>query len=71
MYLSGPFSWPSMGTSVPAGTILDPNSTGKSIILTPAAVSATMLYWMNVKILPEFGIDGNPFLSQFEIEFLK
>ncbi len=71
MYLSGPFSWPSMGTSVPAGTILDPNSTGKSIILTPAAVSATMLYWMNVKILPEFGIDGNPFLNQFEIEFLK
>ncbi|MEJ5995397.1 LamG-like jellyroll fold domain-containing protein [Pedobacter sp. Du54] len=71
MYLSGPFSWPSIGTSVPAGTTVDANATGKSIILTPAAVSATMLYWMNVKILPEFGIDGNPFLSQFEIEFLK
>ncbi|SFH00416.1 alkaline phosphatase family protein [Pedobacter insulae] len=71
MYLSGPFSWPSMGTSLPAGNIPDPNAGGKSIILTPAAVSATMLYWMNIKILPVFGIDGNPFLNQFEIEFLK
>ncbi|RZL50906.1 MAG: DUF4983 domain-containing protein [Pedobacter sp.] len=71
MFLSGPFSWPSLGTNVPAGTLVDPNASGKSIILTPAAVSATMLYWMNVKILPEFGIDGNPFLNQFEIEFLK
>jgi hypothetical protein len=71
MYLSGPFSWASFGTNVPAGTLADPNAAGKSIILTPAAVSATMLYWMNVKILPEFGMDGNPFLNQFEIEFLK
>lgn len=71
MYLSGPFSWPSLGVNVPAGTAVDSNSGGKSVILTPASVSATMLYWMNVKILPEFGIDGNPFLNQFEIEFLK
>lgn len=71
MYLSGPFSWASLGANVPSGTTVDPTAGGKSIILTPAAVSATMLYWMNVKILPEFGIDGNPFLNQFEIEFLK
>lgn len=71
MFMSGPFSWSAFGTNVPAGTAADPNASGKSIIITPAAVSATMLYWMNVKILPEFGIDGNPFLNQFEIEFLK
>ncbi len=71
LYLTGPFAWASFGTNVPAGTLADPNAAGKSIILTPAAVSATMLYWMNVKILPEFGMDGNPFLNQFEIEFLK
>jgi hypothetical protein len=71
MQLSGPFTWPALGTSVPAGTILDPNASSKSVVLTPGAVSSTMLYWMNVKILPEFGIDGNPFLNQFEIEFLK
>lgn len=71
MFLSGPFSWPSLGVNVPSGTTADLTANGKSIILTPAAVSATMLYWLNVKILPEFGIDGNPFLNQFEIEFLK
>lgn len=71
MVLSGPYTWKAMGTSVPATVTADPNANGKSIILTPASVSATMLYWMNVKILPEFGIDGNPFLNQFEIEFLK
>lgn len=71
MVLSGPFTWKAMGADVPASVTADPNAKAKSIILTPAAVSATMLYWMNVKILPEFGIDGNPFLNQFEIEFLK
>ena len=71
MLLSGPYTWKGIGNDVPPGAIADPNSSGKSIIITPAAVSATMLYWMNVKILPEFGIDGNPFLNQFEIEFLK
>lgn len=71
MNLAGPFAWTAFGTNVPAGTLADPNAGGKSIVLTPAAVSATTLYWMNIKILPEFGIDGNPFLNQFEIEFLK
>ncbi|TCC91965.1 DUF4983 domain-containing protein [Pedobacter frigiditerrae] len=71
MVLSGAYTWKSMGADVPASVTPDPNASGKSIILTPASVSATMLYWMNVKILPEFGIDGNPFLNQFEIEFLK
>jgi hypothetical protein len=71
MVLNGAFSWKAMGTDVPASVTPDPNAKGKSIIITPAAVSATMLYWMNVKILPEFGMDGNPFLNQFEIEFLK
>jgi len=71
MVLNGAFTWKAMGTDVPASVTADPNAGAKSIIITPAAVSATMLYWMNVKILPEFGIDGNPFLNQFEIEFLK
>lgn len=71
MELSGPFTWVSMGTDVPASVTPDPNAKGKSILLTSGAVSATMLYWLNVNILPEFGIDGNPFLKEFEIEFLK
>ncbi|MFA6276488.1 MAG: LamG-like jellyroll fold domain-containing protein [Pedobacter sp.] len=71
MELSGPYTWVSLGTDVPGTVTPDPNSKGKSILLTPTAVGATMLYWLNISILPEFGIDGNPFLNQFEIEFLK
>ena len=71
MELSGPFTWVSMGTDVPVSVSPDANAKGKSILLTSGSVSATMLYWLNIKILPEFGMDGNPFLNQFEIEFLK
>lgn len=71
MVLKGSFKWISMGTDVPATVTPDPNAVGKSIIVSPAAVGATMLYWLNVNILPEFGVDGNPFLNQFELEFLK
>jgi hypothetical protein len=71
MELSGPFTWVSLGTDVPATVTPDANAKGKSILLTSGAVSATMLYWLNIPILPTFGMDGNPFLNQFEIEFLK
>lgn len=71
MSLYGPFTWKSMGTDVPASVTADSDAAGKSIALTSASVSANMLYWMNIKILADFGIDGNPFLNQFEIEFLK
>lgn len=71
MFLSGPYTWVSLGKDVPVSVTPDPNASGKSILLTSSAVSASMLYWLNIKILPEFGMDGNPFLNQFEIEFLK
>lgn len=71
MVLNGPFTWKAMGADVPVSITPDPNAAGKSIIVTPASVSANMLYWLNIPILPAFGIDGNPFLNQFEIEFLK
>jgi len=71
MNLYGPFTWKAMGTDVPASVTADPNATGKSLVITNGAVGATMLYWLNINILPEFGIDGNPFLKEFEIEFLK
>ncbi|TKC09941.1 DUF4983 domain-containing protein [Pedobacter polaris] len=71
MLIAGNFKWNSLGTDVPATVTADTNASGKSIVLTPTAVGATMLYWLNINILPEFGIDGNPFLNQFEIEFIK
>jgi hypothetical protein len=69
--LGGLYSWAALGTDVPPSVTPDASANGKSIVLSSGAVGATMLYWLNINILPEFGIDGNPFLNQFEIEFLK
>lgn len=71
MLLSGPFAWTGFGTDVPPSMTADPNAAGRSIILTPSAVTALTLYWMKIPILPDFGMDGNPFLNQFEVEFIK
>lgn len=71
MVLSGPYTWTALGTDVPSGTVADANATGKSVLNTTGDVTATMLYWLNINILPEFKIDGTPFLSKFEVEFLK
>ncbi|RYF26458.1 MAG: DUF4983 domain-containing protein [Flavobacteriales bacterium] len=69
--LNGPFAWRGLGTDVPASMDPDPNAGGKSIIVAPSSVTALTMYWMNIAILPDFGIDGNPFLNQFEVEFIK
>ncbi len=71
MLLYGAYTWKAMGTDVPPSVIADPNAVGKSVPLTPTTVGANMLYWMKIKILPDYGLDGNPFLNQFELEFLK
>ncbi len=71
MQLNGAFGWASLGTDVPSSVTPDPNASGKSIIVTPTSITALTMYWMRINILPEFGMDGAPFLDQFEIEFLK
>ncbi|WP_316844513.1 LamG-like jellyroll fold domain-containing protein [Pedobacter psychrodurus] len=73
MVLGGQYKWTSLGTDVPSGTIADPNYVvgAKSYVSTLGDAAALALYWMNIKILNEYGIDGNPFLNQYELEFLK
>lgn len=73
MLLSGQYKWVPLGVDVPAGTAPDPNyvASAKSYVSSLGDVSALSLYWMNIKILSDYGFDGNPFLNQFEIEFLK
>jgi len=73
MLLSGQYKWVPLGIDVPAGTAPDPNyaASTKSYVSSLGDVSALSLYWMNIKILSDYGFDGNPFLNQFEIEFLK
>ncbi|MNK72009.1 Type I phosphodiesterase / nucleotide pyrophosphatase [compost metagenome] len=73
MLLSGQYKWVSLGIDVPAGTTADPNyaASTKSYVSSLGDVSALSLYWMNIKILSDYGFDGTPFLNQYEIEFLK
>ncbi|WP_316749338.1 alkaline phosphatase family protein [Pedobacter gandavensis] len=70
MVLKGSYKWIAMGTDVPASVAVDPNATDKSIIVANYSIGANILYWMNIKNLASFGIDGDPFLNQFESEFL-
>jgi len=73
MVLSGQYKWTALGIDVPPGTAPDPNyvASAKSYVSSLGDVSALSLYWMNIKILSDYGFDGNPFLNQYEIEFLK
>ncbi|WP_165501383.1 alkaline phosphatase family protein [Pedobacter psychrodurus] len=73
MFLGGQYKWTPLGIDVPAGTTPDPTYVqgAKSFVSTLGDATALSLYWMNIKILNDYGIDGNPFLNQFELEFLK
>ena len=71
MNISGPYSWKSFKDDVPPSMEPDPNAGGRSIIVAPNAVAALAMYWMNIEIKPDYGIDGVPFLNQFEVEFVK
>ncbi|WP_443938705.1 hypothetical protein [Pedobacter sp. MW01-1-1] len=73
MVLTGAYKWTGLGTDVPAGTTADPSYVAgeKSYVSILGDATALSLYWMNIKILSDYGIDGNPYLNQYEIEFLK
>lgn len=71
MKIFGAFKWVALGQNAPSQSNVDVTAAGYSLVSTSADVGALAMYWMNVKILPEYGIDGKPFLKDFEIEFLK
>ncbi|MGY3053013.1 hypothetical protein ACVWYG_001210 [Pedobacter sp. UYEF25] len=69
--LSGGYTWANLKDLFPPATKAEPTTGGISVISTPSDVTALMMYWMNIEIKPDYGIDGNPFLNKFEIEFVK
>jgi len=71
MQLTGPYVWTSLGNDYPPGTTPEPITSSLSIPSTVSDVSALTLYWMKINILSDFGFDGKPYLTKFEIEFLK
>lgn len=69
--LSGTYTWANLQGLYPPGTTSQPATGAISVISTPSDIAALMMYWMNIEIKPDYGITGNPFLKQFEIEFIK
>jgi Type I phosphodiesterase / nucleotide pyrophosphatase/Domain of unknown function (DUF4983)/Concanavalin A-like lectin/glucanases superfamily len=69
--LSGTYTWANLQGLYPPGTTLQPATGSISVISTPSDITALIMYWMNIEIKPDYGIDGNPFLNKFEIEFIK
>ncbi len=71
MALSGSYVWLNMGDSYPSASAIMPVTSSLSIPTNATDIAALTLYWMNIEILADFGMDGNPYLENFEIEFLK
>lgn len=68
MSVKGAYSWIDLGKEAPLSHPVI--SEGISSIATSTAITPIMLYWMKVKILPDFKIEGDPILDDFEQEFL-
>ncbi|MCX2473764.1 hypothetical protein OQZ33_05430 [Pedobacter sp. MC2016-05] len=69
MDLTGAYNWLSLNKAVPPSVPLIGD--GVSTLPGNTAITPVLLYWMNVKILPTFKIEGDPILNKFELEFLK
>lgn len=69
--IKGPYKWVSFGDDLPSSSKPDEKVEKHSIISTAYDISALTLYWMNIPILKDFGLDGLPYLNKFEVDFLK
>lgn len=71
MEMHGTYQWASLGANYPAGSTPDANLSSLSVTTTMSDISALTLYWMKINILSDFSFDGQPYLKNFELEFLK
>lgn len=68
--LSGKYTWINTGDNYPSSSPVLPITSSFSIPTTSADIAALTLYWMKIDILSDFGMDGNAYLNNFELEFL-
>ncbi|GAA4139940.1 hypothetical protein GCM10022216_18610 [Sphingobacterium kyonggiense] len=69
--LSGKYSWINLGENYPSGTVNLPVTSNISIPTTVNDIAPLTLYWMRIDVLSDFGMDGNSYLNNFELEFLN
>lgn len=68
--ITGPSSWSALGNDIPVSRTSQ-NISGVSIVPTSPDVASLCLYWLKIPIKEEWKMDGNPWISNYEIEFLK
>lgn len=68
--IAGPSSWAALGNDIPVSRAPQTIS-GVSIVPTSPDVASLCLYWLKIPIKDEWKMDGNPWISNYEIEFLK
>ncbi|WP_316814062.1 DUF4983 domain-containing protein [Pedobacter heparinus] len=71
MVIGGPYAWSSLGTNSPSQSTVNPSTGAYSFQPSSADIGALMMYWLNVKVLPDYDISGKPFIKEFEPEFIK
>lgn len=69
--MNGGALWTALGNDIPVSRTPQEVVDEISIIPTTTDIAALALYWLKIPINADWGLDGNPWISKFEIEFLK
>ncbi|MNQ75088.1 Type I phosphodiesterase / nucleotide pyrophosphatase [compost metagenome] len=70
--MKGSGTWDALGNDIPVSrTPQNINDGTLSVVATGADVTALAFYWLRVPVKSDWGLDGVPWISNFEIEFIK
>ncbi len=70
--MRGSGSWDALGNDIPASRSPQSLTDGTlSIVATGPDVTALTFYWLKMPVKSDWSLDGVPWISNFEIEFIK
>lgn len=68
--MTGSYKWVGLGSDMPISRVSKPVD-GISVVTAGPDITALLYYWLKITVKPAWGVDGNGWLSKFEVEFLK
>lgn len=70
--MTGSGIWDALGNDIPVSrTPQELGKSGISIVNTGPDVSSLIFYWLRVPVKSDWGLDGTPWIQNFELEFLQ
>jgi hypothetical protein len=70
--MRGSGSWDALGNDIPATRTPQTLTDGTlSIVATGPDVAALTYYWLRVPVKSDWSLDGTPWITYFEIEYIK